>query len=127
MPNGWTSPPGAFAADSEEAAVKLEREMVLILVSELMTHTPFDTGRAKGNWIPSLDHPSEEVFPNRFDKSGAAGRARALGLTKRLKKLRDVWIVNNLDYIEHLENGTNKFRPFAMMRKSVAATLSRLR
>ena len=86
--------------------------------SQILTKTPVDTGRAKGNWIPSVGSPVE-TERDLDDKSGAAGLAE-IKTTVPEKAGKVVYLSNNLPYIRRLEEGWSpQASPGAMVRLSV--------
>lgn len=60
-------------------------------------------GRARGNWFPSLDAPSNTVS-TRVDPTGATAIAAAQGVANQAAG-RVFYLSNNLPYIRHLEYG----------------------
>lgn len=65
--------------------------------------TPVDTGRARANWLPSLDAPDRGTT-SRQDKTGTSALSEARGIAK-LAAGRVFYLTNNLPYIRHLEYG----------------------
>lgn len=82
------------------------RKIALDALREIVLATPVDTGRARGNWIVTLDAPAKHSTLLR-DPGG--GRAIAEGTDVIMGKAggRDVtiYIINNLVYIRVLEFG----------------------
>jgi hypothetical protein len=104
-------------------AEKDRRAIILKLFTAVIRDTPVDTGRARNNWLTSVGAP---VFgtPNAPNKSGADAMA---GATGNLGKLTDTtYLTNNVEYIGHLEYGTPKMAPFAMVRRNMARIVSLL-
>ena len=87
------------------------------LVKDIIYSTPFDTGRARNNWILTIDKISDEKI-DEVDKSGNKAIARAKQeLTKPLGKY--IYIQNNLDYILKLEYGWSKQAPQGFVRQNI--------
>ena len=72
--------------------------------SDIIRMTPVDPGRAKGNWLAQINHyPLDAV--EMLDKTGSKGLVEAAQVTERLKLGDSMFIVNNLPYIQKLEDG----------------------
>lgn len=108
----------------KEALIRRSRKLVQGLTLEthrrLVLRTPVDTGRARGNWMLSVDEPDSSTRPDNFDRNGAAAAAEAAGFAKQVDFGDNVFIVNNLPYIEPLENGHSKQAPNGMVAVTVA-------
>ena len=103
----------------------------------IVTKTPVLTGRARNNWFPSLGAPigitTEDVAGVSVtgEKRTAEEMSRINSVTRKLKALplgrTDVFIANNLDYIEGLEMGRSpKAPPNAMVQNTIINTLDGL-
>jgi hypothetical protein len=88
------------------------RKIALALFDGITQKTPVDTGRAKGNWNMNTAKPSQSV-------NLKAKTVQNPSLNKG-DGLKDIWIVNNLDYIGVLENGYRQRAPVGMVALSVA-------
>lgn len=104
-----------FGELTEEKATLIFRKIALDLDRAIVLSTPVDTGRARGNWFPSLGSPSNAVDPNAQDKSGGAAIARAVGTVSGAKYGMVIWFTNNLPYILPLENGWSRQAPQGMV------------
>jgi hypothetical protein len=105
-----------FAAKSLENADKSRRAVCLKLFSSVIKDTPVDTGRARNSWLTSVGTPATGTT-NPNNKAGADALA---GISGSLGKLTDtVYLTNNVEYIGHLEYGTTKMAPFAMVRRNI--------
>lgn len=94
------------------------RRATLEMFRSIVMTTPVDTGRAKGNWLPSVDSPRNEVS-DRLDKSGDRVMTEII-TTVPEKTGYVVWLCNNVDYIRKLEYGGSKQAPDGMVRLAVA-------
>lgn len=92
---------------------KTVRAVALVVDAELINTTPVDTGRARANWLPSLNTPDVRIVePN----------SAPLLLTTELKsfKLSDtILITNNLPYIRRLNDGSSKQAPKGFVDKAL--------
>ena len=104
----------------------------------IVQKTPVLTGRARNNWFPSIGSPSEQ----RTEKTASVSttgeppngqeKARIKGVTQKLDALplgqSTVYITNNLDYIQRLEDGYSpKAPPNAMVQRTIINTLDELK
>lgn len=86
----------------------------------VIKRTPVDTGRARGNWIVTMDSMSREQT-GVLDKSGERSLNRvARGLDAfELGKTRSIFLTNTLPYIVMLEYGWSPKSPAGMVRLSL--------
>lgn len=101
----------AIMADLEDEAIGLIRRIFLLLFADLVRMTPVDTGYARSGWMgvaggsPPTDKPPEGTTSTPRPPLSEAQRAR-LGMI--------LWIVNNVDYIQRLDDGWSKQAPAGM-------------
>jgi hypothetical protein len=116
---------------ARENANQVKRTVALDLLSRIVDRTPVDTGRARANWQVSLSSPrlseasytNSEKIPQGNQESAIAGRAKAKGaaIVKNAQEGQDIWITNNLPYINRLETGTwSDQAPQGMVAISIA-------
>lgn len=97
-----------FGTVTREQATMIFKKIVFDLDTRIVLGTPVDTGRARGNWFPSIGAPSGARDDSSSDKSGAASIGR-MQSTFSGAKIGDIaWFTNNLPYILPLENGHSK-------------------
>jgi len=87
------------------------KKMVLDIVADLVEETPVDLGWARANWIPGAGRSAPSAptgSPDNVD-SGAQqqGIAQVLGMAYD----SDSYIVNNVPYIERLNEGSSSQAP----------------
>ena len=97
-----------FGEVTEDQATTIFRKIAIDLDSRIVLGTPVDQGRARGNWFPSLNSPSNAVDQNAFDKSGGKAIADLTSKASSAKLGDTLWMTNNLPYILPLENGSSK-------------------
>lgn len=108
-----------FGKVTREQASQIFRKIALDLDSAIVLDTPVLTGRARGNWYPSIGAPSNAEDPEVRDKSGTQAIGR-LSATVAGAMLGDViWFTNNLPYILELENGRSNKSPDGMVDVNV--------
>lgn len=97
-----------FGEVTKQQARLIFRKIIIDLDQAVVLRTPVDTGRARGNWYPSLNTPSTRRNDNAKDKNGTAANKR-VDATAAKADVGDVaWLTNNLPYILVLENGSSK-------------------
>ena len=114
----------SFASDiakfAEKTGQKLDRAIVSACyqISEaIVMGTPVDTGRARGNWIPTVNNPSG-VTLDVTDKGGTMALSK-IGAVTLTAPGNIYYLVNNLPYINRLEYGWSKQAPIGMVRVNV--------
>jgi hypothetical protein len=111
---------------AQENANQVKRAVALDLLSRIVDRTPVDTGRARANWQVSLSSPryaNKDKLPQGRQESAVAGRAKAKGaaILRNAQEGQDIWITNNLPYINRLETGTwSDQAPQGMVAISIA-------
>ncbi|HEY7822451.1 MAG TPA: hypothetical protein VIG24_06450 [Acidimicrobiia bacterium] len=103
-----------FGRVTREQATLIFQKIAIDLDTRVVLGTPVDTGRARGNWYPSLNSPSNAVSDNQ-DKSGSAAIAAATATAMGAKLGDTIWLTNNLPYILPLENGHSGQAPEGMV------------
>lgn len=96
------------------AVEKLGRDLHGLIVKR----TPVDTGRAQGAWDVTTGSPSTKKPP----AGPTTSSFPALAITGK----ESLFIVNNVEYIEPLENGHSDQAPIGMVRVSVAETEAKI-
>lgn len=122
----------SFASDLEDIADKMMtdvdevRQAVAIeLFGAVINDTPVDTGRAQGNWQTTMAAPAQGDTPQ-TGSTVAMQQVRSVVAKSSLED--DVYLTNNLPYIEALEYGHSKLQaPAGMVRKNMALTLQNLK
>lgn len=89
------------------------RAVALQVTEKVITRTPVDTGRARGNWNAEIDKEDETTNDSR-----TAAQALALAQGKALKAEigQRFTLVNGLPYIQKLEYGYSRQAPKGMVR-----------
>lgn len=116
------------AKDQQEVVIK---KIVIDFFSDVITKSPVDTGRFRGNWQCGINSRPTGTVSN-VDKTpagSAGGIADAHMAVKVLtaKGAKEFWLVNNLPYAGVLEYGRangqpgSQQAPAGMVRISLAA------
>lgn len=127
-----------FKDSSAEAILDRKKEIAHVALESLVTTTPYKTGRAKSGWLVGLDEPPEgepTSVQARDEKGRFSGgfkarkkvvidsaKAASLDLmvirngARVINKMTDekLFIVNNVPYIEELDDGTSTQAPNGM-------------
>lgn len=94
--------------------------------SRVIRKTPVDLGRARANWIPLVGKiPTGTI--DTLDKSGDATIAKVAAESKNFKPGTIFYLVNNLPYINRLENGWSQQAPSGMVQTTMVEVRSILR
>lgn len=112
-------------------AAKVARDLAVEITANLMETTPVDTGWARANWTPSLDHPV-----GNHAKTGEAGAAAATqsaaiaSLVSSKPALRVYYVANGVPYIGTLNRGHSRQAPAGFVQlaifRGVAAVRAKL-
>lgn len=125
--------------ESEIARIIKNREKVtreifaasaLQITEKVITRTPVDTGRARGNWNASINSADDSVREDNSDagsnikapnQSPAGQKAlnRATGAATGLQLGDTFYLTNGLPYISRLEYGYSGQAPSGMLRLTV--------
>lgn len=125
-----------IAAGVGENSDQLVRKVVITVASSVTLATPVDTGRARANWRTNIGGPltsQPASFP--AGTKGSSGPAAAgQAITEAVQKMggyknsgEDVYISNNLPYIEALNNGHSKQAPVGFIETAIAAGLNAIK
>lgn len=97
------------------------KKIAFDLAGRVVTRTPVDTGRAKGNWNYGEDAADTNTTET-TDPTGSNTIALLLRGVSRFDALkrRSIFITNSLPYIKRLENGWSDQAPNGMVRLTVA-------
>lgn len=110
-----------FGEVTEEQATTIFQKIILELDKRVVLSTPVDTGRARGNWFPSIGAPSTQRMDDAEDESGSQAIS-AIASIAGSARLGDVaWLTNNLPYILPLENGHSDQAPLGMIEMNLNA------
>jgi len=108
------------------AVAEASRELALAVLEGVVARTPVRSGRARANWQAGPGRPPEGV-PDETDKDGRSTVARCRAAIARARPFETIWIVNNLPYIETLEQGSSRQAPRGMAASTLAALAARRR
>jgi len=105
---------------------RIVRKAALTADQVAVLATLVDTGRARGNWLPSIGSPQKGG--GSLDKNGAPTINKARQVVKGYKiGGNGIFITNNVPYILILENGTATRAPNNMAKKGIQAAVVSVR
>ena len=107
----------AIAAGVPVHANRIKQRAALLLDSELVQATPVDTGRARSNWVISLDSPTDRIR-NVQDPQYTPG-AEEEGIVHASVPGQDIYVSNNLPYIGALNNGWSAQAPAGFVEDAI--------
>lgn len=103
-----------------------------VAFDELVSRAPVDTGRFRGNWKGAVSSPNKDTDTKLVQQGVTQGTPTtalekanlAPALTAKIGQ--DVWITNNLDYAQRLENGYSPQAPAGTLHVTVANIQGRI-
>jgi len=107
-------------------ANEIKIRTALDLMNRIVLKTPVDTGRARGNWQLTQRSPAEDMVPETSAKVSSSETPPSAILKEAEQTASgaqlgdDIWISNNLPYIEALEEGHSQQAPHGMVALSLA-------
>lgn len=116
---GFASSLAKFAEEAKGAMDAVFREVVIEVGSSVITLSPVDTGRFKGNWQLTIGSPSNQSLDN-YDKAGHETIAELVVQANQLEAGQVAYIVNNLVYGIPLEYGHSDQAPAGMVQITLA-------
>jgi Tfp pilus assembly protein FimT len=115
-----------YARKVPDKITELQKKLVLEALRRIVLSTPVDTGRARGNWQVTLGTPAEGKLET-TDQNGSDTIQKGVAVLDGLPPFQCVWISNNLEYIEFLEDGSSQQAPHGMVRLTVTQLRMALR
>lgn len=94
------------------------RKVALEAFRRVILKTPVKSGRARGNWQCAIGEIPDDVL-ELDDKTGTATISRATAESQNFKAGEVIYLVNNVPYINKLENGSSKQAPAGMVATTV--------
>lgn len=90
------------------------RRTALAVDAQLVLTTPVDTGRARSNWVPSINTPQIKIVePGQRESIGEAIKNYELDQT--------IFITNSLPYIRSLNDGHSQQAPAGFVDLAIQA------
>ena len=107
-----------FISKTKLKAEDVVRGKLYGIAGNVVKNTPVKTGKARGNWIMTMDQGPVKKQTAVLDKSGEQSLDRiAAALEKfQIGKTKTIWLTNCLPYIIMLEYGWSKQSPAGIVR-----------
>lgn len=120
-----------FIASTRIAADVAVRKIAFDLFSAIVKKTPVDTGRARSSWTVGVGYPNTSVAPEtKRKRSAARATEKSLSQLRKLARFKlgqSIYLLNNLDYVIFLEEGSSKQAPYGMVRLSIGEIRAQFR
>jgi hypothetical protein len=115
----------------EAAMTKTQKDLSNGVLTELVMHTPIDTGRAKSNWIVGVNSlgagpiPAHDpgVLGSTFNENAQQAIADGAQEIARVTFRDTVNVTNNLDYIRKLNDGSSQQAPAGFVEDAVVTAV----
>lgn len=108
-----------IAEDVVGGVTKLQRVVATGGLQKVNLKSPVDTGRFRGGWVVSVNSTRDDD-PNRLDPSGALSLSEGLGVINKAPAFSEIYVQNNVEYAEALEDGHSGQAPEGILAISVA-------
>lgn len=117
------------------SAAEAVKKVALVVDQRVVEATPVDTGKARSNWIASLNAPvtstREPYSPGAGGSTAAANAAAAIQQASTVistaKPGDEVWLSNSVPYIGDLNNGSSTQAPENFVQTAAMSGLEELR
>lgn len=110
----------ATIAAIEKTAERVIKRVGFAIQGELIRATPVDTGWARANWLVSIGRPPEGPVGSREAVNAGAQAAGQGRLLVYNVSQGDVWIGNNVPYIQKLNEGHSKQAPANFVERAIS-------
>ncbi len=111
---------------------KLVKKVAIVADQVVVVSTPVDTGRARSNWLASINSPRKDTIDPYVKGShlgigegenAAAAISQAGSIISQRKDGETIYLSNNLDYIGKLNDGYSAQAPRGFVQKAVQAAV----
>jgi len=116
----FTSDLSRFENKVKNRLLVVPRKVALEVLRRVVMRTPVESGRARGNWQTSVGAPMVGET-GRTDKSGGAVIGSAVPIIESWDASNvAIFLMNNVPYIQRLEDGYSDQAPSGMVKITVA-------
>ena len=118
------------AADVPKNADEIVRKVALAADQTIVMATPVDTGRARANWQVGIGAAPAGTVEYSGGGSGAAGYAIGAAqnvVTTYKGQPGGIWLVNNLPYIQRLNEGWSAQAPAKFVEQAIDTAVTTIR
>jgi len=112
----------------EKNGVELVKKVALAVDQAVVLSTPVDTGRARSNWLVSVDNPEERTVETYGESSASKAISQGSSEINSFgESNKAIYITNNLPYIQRLNDGYSAQAPAGFVEKSLQAGIEAAR
>lgn len=118
------------AVDVPKNADEIVRKVALAADQTIVMATPVDTGRARANWQVGIGAAPAGTVEYSGGGSGAAGYAIGAAqnvVTTYKGQPGGIWLVNNLPYIQRLNEGWSAQAPAKFVEQAIDTAVTTIR
>lgn len=118
------------AVDVPKNADEIVRKVALAADQTIVMATPVDTGRARANWQVGIGSAPAGTVEYSGGGSGAAGYAIGTAqsvVTTYKGQPGGIWLVNNLPYIQRLNEGWSAQAPAKFVEQAIDTAVNAIR
>lgn len=108
-----------FVEKSKGRIDTIVKKVTLDVFSSVISMSPVDTGRFRGNWVASIGSYGNQIL-SVTDKSGDGTISEASRVVNNGNAGTIMYLVNNLPYAQRLEYGYSNQAPSGMIRVTIA-------
>lgn len=103
--------PRALAADMHAFVARAAGQVMTSVTNAVVEATPVDTTHAKTNWVPSVGAPHDGVVGSKENPDAGPQSSGYAALATYDLKQGDLFTTNDVDYMEHLDQGSSAQAP----------------
>jgi hypothetical protein len=108
-----------FNKKTEEVISTVFRRSALITFTSVIKRTPVKAGTLRANWQMGIGVAPTGIVPTTGKSFGPAIAKVSAGM-KKVKNGDTLYLLNNLPYASHIEDGNSKQAPQGMVKLAVA-------
>lgn len=103
-----------FGANTMEQATQVVKKIATDVLTSVVLRTPVDTGRARANWQVGVGKYDRNIIETE-DKQGSLAISKGKSAMSGTEAGDKIYVVNNLPYIQRLEEGHSQQAPQGMV------------
>lgn len=114
-----------YSVNVRKLGEKRIRSALLDFTAKVITATPVDTGRLRGNWQASINQPILTQIAEIVSEADAINASE--NVTKKIKLGDFFFFTNNLPYARRIEEGYSQQMPQGMLRVNIKNLVNSLK
>lgn len=103
-----------------KAVSRAQRMLAMKVLRGILSKSLVRTGRSRGAWLVAVGAPATGEPTGTGFRSPGQVQSIASAVLAQLPPYSVVWLSNNVNYISHLEYGTDRMPPVAMVARTIA-------